>query len=64
MAFRLAKVKPGKNFTYGYSKTTVLVALANAVILLVAVGGIGYEVTNLPRFRPIDVGPVGFMGRS
>jgi cobalt-zinc-cadmium efflux system protein len=43
IAFRLTKVKPDKQFTYGYSKTTILVALANAVILLVAIGGIGYE---------------------
>ncbi len=43
LAFRLAKVKPTQTFTYGYRKTTVLVALANAVILLIAIGGIGYE---------------------
>ncbi len=43
LAFRLAKVKPTQTFTYGYRKTTVLVALLNAVILLIAVGGIGYE---------------------
>jgi cobalt-zinc-cadmium efflux system protein len=42
-AFRLTKVKAGKDFTYGYNKTTVLAALANAVILLIAIGGIGYE---------------------
>ncbi|MBL0308501.1 MAG: cation transporter [Bacteroidetes bacterium] len=42
-AFRLAKIKPSVNYTYGYSKTTILVALANAVILLIAVGGIGIE---------------------
>lgn len=22
------------------------------------------EATNLPRFRPLDIGPVGFTGRS
>jgi cobalt-zinc-cadmium efflux system protein len=43
IAFRLTKVKPTEHFTYGYSKTTVLVALANAVILLIAIGGIGFE---------------------
>src|SRR4051812_21949971 len=42
-AFRLTKVKPDEHFTYGYSKTTILVALVNAVILLIAIGGIGYE---------------------
>lgn len=42
LAFRLAKVKPNDRFTYGYRKTTILVALLNAVILLVAIGGIGF----------------------
>lgn len=42
LAFRLAKVKPNDRFTYGYRKTTVLVALLNAVILLIAIGGIGF----------------------
>ncbi|MDB5282832.1 MAG: czcD [Bacteroidota bacterium] len=43
IAFRLAKVKADKEFTYGYSKTTVLVAFVNAVVLLIGVGGVGYE---------------------
>jgi cobalt-zinc-cadmium efflux system protein len=43
IAFRLAKVKADKKFTYGYSKTTILVTLINAVVLLIAIGGIGYE---------------------
>ena len=51
MAFRLAKVKADKEFTYGYSKTTILVALINAVVLLVAIGGIGYEAV-LRLFKP------------
>jgi len=43
LAFKLAKQKATERYTYGYRKTTVLVTLLNAVILLVAVGGIGYE---------------------
>jgi cobalt-zinc-cadmium efflux system protein len=43
LAFRLARVKPNDHFTYGYRKTTILVALLNAVILLIAIGGIGIE---------------------
>src|SRR6187431_927911 len=42
-AFRLVKVKATETFTYGYRKATVLVSLFNAVILLIAVGGIGFE---------------------
>jgi len=38
LAFRMAKVKPNSRYTYGYKKSTVLVSLLNAIILLVAVG--------------------------
>jgi len=54
-AFRLVKVKATETFTYGYRKATVLVSLFNAVILLIAVGGIGFE--SIHRFlspRPIE----------
>ena len=43
VAFRLSKVKADKYFTYGYSKTTILVTLVNAVVLLSGIGGVGYE---------------------
>lgn len=43
LAFRLAKVKANSRYTYGYKKSTVLVSLLNAVILLVAVGAILIE---------------------
>ncbi len=46
LAFKLAKVKPTKNYTYGLQKTTILVALANAVILLIAIGSIGWEAAH------------------
>ena len=42
-AFRLAKVKANERYTYGYKKSTILVSLLNAVILLVAVGAIVIE---------------------
>lgn len=38
LAFRLAEVHPTSSYTYGFKKSTVLVSLLNAVILLVAVG--------------------------
>jgi cobalt-zinc-cadmium efflux system protein len=34
LAFRLAKVKSNRTFTYGYRKSTILVSLLNSVILL------------------------------
>lgn len=46
LAFRLARIKSSSTFTYGFQKTTILVALVNAVILLLAIGGIGWEATE------------------
>ena len=43
IAFRLAKVQRNEHFTYGYRKSTILISLLNAVILLVAVGAIVIE---------------------
>jgi cobalt-zinc-cadmium efflux system protein len=42
-AYRMMKVKSNTIFTYGYKKTTVLVALLNAGILLISIGAILYE---------------------
>lgn len=43
MAFRMARVKSNDLMTYGYSKTTILASLVNAVFLFVAIGGIAWE---------------------
>lgn len=43
VANQLTQKKPTKEFTYGFGKTTVLVALINAITLLVMVGAIGWE---------------------
>ncbi len=42
-AFRMMKVKSNTKYTYGYKKTTVLVALLNGGILLISIGAILYE---------------------
>ncbi|MDP9040506.1 MAG: cation diffusion facilitator family transporter [Bacteroidota bacterium] len=42
-AFRMMKVKSNTVYTYGYKKTTVLVALFNGGILLISIGAILYE---------------------
>ena len=49
LAFRLARVKSSRTFTYGLRKSTVLASLVNAVLLLLAVGGILIE--SIQRFR-------------
>jgi cobalt-zinc-cadmium efflux system protein len=45
----LAKRKPSRRHTYGLRSTTLLAALANASLLLVAVGGVAWEAIG--RFR-------------
>ena len=42
-AFRMSKHRSTEHFTYGYKKSTVLVSLLNAIILLIAVGAILIE---------------------
>lgn len=43
VAFWMARKKSTSTYTYGFKKTTVLAALMNAVILLIAIGILGYE---------------------
>jgi cobalt-zinc-cadmium efflux system protein len=43
IAIRLLRSKPTDKYTYGYKKTTILVALLNAAILLISLGAIGFE---------------------
>lgn len=43
LAYRLMKVKSNEHYTYGYRKTSVLVALFNGMVLLVSIGAIVYE---------------------
>lgn len=43
LAYRLLKVKPNEHYTYGYRKTSILVALFNAVVLLVSIGAILFQ---------------------
>ncbi len=55
LGFRLAKVYRTPKYTYGYKKSTVLVSLLNAVILLVAVGFILTEsIEKIFHPRPVD----------
>ncbi|MFC7542021.1 cation diffusion facilitator family transporter [Siccirubricoccus deserti] len=58
-AVRLARRQPGGRRTYGWHRGTILAALANAMLLLVAVGAIALESAQ----RLLDPAPVatGFM---
>jgi len=42
-AFKLSNSKSTEKFTYGYKKSSILISLLNAVILLISIGAIGYE---------------------
>jgi len=42
-AIKIAQRKPNDQYTFGYSKSTTLVSLFNAILLLVAMGAIGWE---------------------
>jgi cobalt-zinc-cadmium efflux system protein len=42
-AIKMAKRKATARYTYGFHKSTILASLVNAVILLIAVGSIGWE---------------------
>lgn len=62
VAFRLARIPPSSRYTYGYRKSTILISLLNAVILLVAVGAIGYEaVRRLQHPVPLLGGTVAIV---
>ena len=42
LAFKLMKVKSTNHYTYGYRKTSILVALFNSMLLLLTIGAIVY----------------------
>jgi cobalt-zinc-cadmium efflux system protein len=49
IAFKLSGSKSTEKYTYGYKKSSILISLVNAVILLISIGAIGYEA--ILRFR-------------
>ncbi|HCN83988.1 MAG TPA: cation transporter, partial [Sphingobacteriaceae bacterium] len=46
LAFRLLKVRSNEHYTYGYRKTSILIALFNGMVLMVSVGAIIYEAAH------------------
>lgn len=48
-AFKMATKSPSSNYTYGYSKGTILASLANCVLLFIAVGSMGIDAVE--RFK-------------
>lgn len=61
VAFRLAKHRSTSRYTYGYKKSTVLISLLNALILLVAVGAIVTEsIHKLRQPAALDGGVISW----
>ncbi len=54
LAFKLMKVKSSKTYTYGYRKTSVLVAFFNSIVLVLSIGAILYEAVQR-FFHPQEV---------
>ena len=46
LAYRLTKVRSNENYTYGYRKSSIIVALFNAMVLMLSIGAIVYEAVN------------------
>lgn len=59
-AYALGRRAPSERFTYGLRSSSILAALANAVLLLVAVGAIAWEAV-LRIFNPVPVGEITMM---
>lgn len=66
LAFRLAKIKASSNYSYGFQKSTILAALINSVILLIAIGAIFWEsyhrISNPEPVQGKTVAIVAFIG--
>lgn len=61
-AFRLARHKPSARYTYGMKKSTVIVSLANVVILLGAVAFIIYEsIQKIIDPSPVEGGAIAWV---
>ena len=56
LALRLARVRASGRYSYGYRKFTVWASLANSLILMVAVGIIGYEAVQRISEPPLVQG--------
>jgi cobalt-zinc-cadmium efflux system protein len=58
-AATLSMRAPTTHYTYGYRRTSILAALANALLLLIAIGAIAYEaIGRLANPQPVESGTV------
>ena len=55
LAFKLNKAKANNKYTYGFKKSSILISLFNAILLLISIGAIGYEA--ILRFKHPEPSP-------
>lgn len=70
-AFRLAMRKPTRAYSYGYRKSTIWASLLNGLLLMMVVGGIGFEAIKrladpppIPGYTVAIVAGVGILINS
>lgn len=56
LAFRLARVQTSRRYSYGFRKFTIWASLFNGLLLMAAVGGIGYEAIRRLAEPPVIPG--------
>ena len=68
LALQLARVRPSGRYSYGYRKFTVWASLINALVLLIAVGVLGYKALDrlsepapIPGFTVAAVAGIGIL---
>jgi len=62
LAFKLTKVSANEKYTYGYKRSTIMVSLFNAIILLVSIGFIVYEaVIRFTHPHPLEGGTIAWV---
>jgi cobalt-zinc-cadmium efflux system protein len=62
LAFKLTKVSANNKYTYGYKRSTIMVSLFNAIILLVSIGFIVYEaVIRFTHPHPLEGGTIAWV---
>lgn len=62
MAFRFAQQKPSARYTYGRKRSTIVVALANACLLLVVVGAILWgSIGKIQNPQPVAGGAIAWV---